>query len=244
MTETGQLLDSILDRSPSHETLVLLFEDMKSNGRYEDMLRYFAQNPGVLSESLRLNGLMTEACLKAGLLEQARDSFQKLSALMAKVVLPGRELAHSLIHIHRHEEAIKILQQYLTFHPEDEAAARLLQQSLALASKGIQETKGAEKVSFKEGDGAPMPEGFATPTMAELYLQQGQRDQAIRIYQKIVELHPEDRDSRKRLQDLIVPDEETRESSVFAEKLQASPTRTMIAALEDWLPRIREIRHA
>jgi tetratricopeptide (TPR) repeat protein len=50
-----------------------------------------------------------------------------------------------------------------------------------------------------EGESAPRPQVFVTETMAELYLQQGFRDEALKVYKQLAEQNPDDASLRERI---------------------------------------------
>ena len=72
---------------------------------------------------------------------------------------------------------------------------------------------------------------FVTETMAELYLQQGHREQALEVYRHLVRLHPDDADLSARLRSL---------ESVQAEELHGVPAISEPQVVADAGPTIRE----
>ena len=54
----------------------------------------------------------------------------------------------------------------------------------------------------EEGTSAAPPEVFVTETMAELYLQQGFRDEALQVYRQLAEMNPNDESLRDRIRSL------------------------------------------
>jgi len=93
-------------------------------------------------------------------------------------------------------------------------------------------------------DAAPEPsppEAFVTETMAELYLSQGHREQALNVYRHLVALHPEDSALRARLDGL----ERTQSASsqgdaaaMASDEVEAGPTiREFLGSLALWRPR-------
>ena len=88
----------------------------------------------------------------------------------------------------------------------------------------------------------PSPD-IATPTLAEVYVTQGQMQEAIKTYERVLEQNPGDDGSRERLQALQGMDaaeapapEPEDEGGRVKEK-----TEKMINTLESWLEEIREI---
>ena len=82
----------------------------------------------------------------------------------------------------------------------------------------------------KAGEEAPGEKGgsLPTPTLAELYIQQGMPEKAAEVYEKLLEDDPDNKEIRERLSAL------GREA--VAPK---SPARRKIQALQGWLKRIK-----
>lgn len=57
---------------------------------------------------------------------------------------------------------------------------------------------------LQEGPSGPRPQVFVTETMAELYLQQGFRDEALKVYRQLAEMNPDDASLRERIAALEV----------------------------------------
>ena len=84
-----------------------------------------------------------------------------------------------------------------------------------------------------------LPE-LATPTLAEIYFKQGQVREAIKVYEKVVEINPQDERSSTRLEEfraMMAADLEEADQEV--DRLREKKER-MIAILESWLSNIRE----
>jgi len=84
---------------------------------------------------------------------------------------------------------------------------------------------------------------IATPTLAEVYVNQGQIQEAITIYEKVVAQNPEDQTSIRRVQELNAlraverpPAVETQEVPRAKQKKQKT-----LALLECWLANIRKM---
>jgi len=84
---------------------------------------------------------------------------------------------------------------------------------------------------------------LATPTIAEIYFDQGQLKAAVSVYEKVVAGNPKDEKSLGRLKELksLVSFEESR---AVQEKGALRTKERMMEILERWLPRIKEIEHA
>jgi tetratricopeptide (TPR) repeat protein len=85
---------------------------------------------------------------------------------------------------------------------------------------------------------------LATPTLAEIYYNQGLIHEAISTYERVVLDNPEDRASTERLEELKQQTVEKPEIKVTAEDALRARTEKMITVLEGWLERIQESGHA
>ena len=84
---------------------------------------------------------------------------------------------------------------------------------------------------------------IATPTLAELYYSQGQIQEAISTYEKILSKNPEDKATMHRLAGLhTLTSEQTRKQIRNNDKLNEEKKK-MIAILQEWLNRIQELSH-
>ncbi|MGH9389621.1 MAG: tetratricopeptide repeat protein, partial [Vicinamibacteria bacterium] len=95
---------------------------------------------------------------------------------------------------------------------------------------------------------APVVE-IETPTMAEIYANQGHFDQALAVYRRIIERHPNETQYRERVEELLMLSRAQRTSSAPStpprrvEDSYAADERT-IRVLDDWLDAIRKSREA
>ena len=95
----------------------------------------------------------------------------------------------------------------------------------------------------------PLPEAdlvteMATPTLAEIYYGQGQLEEALLVYEKVVQERPDDADSARRLAEIRAELSGTVEPVPSPEDRARAGTERMIAVLEDWLSRLQEMGHA
>ncbi len=103
---------------------------------------------------------------------------------------------------------------------------------------------------------APTPAPVAeieTPTMAEIYAKQGHLDQALAVYRRIIERHPNDTQYRERVEELLMLSRAARSPSAAPPAPSTSSKRPedsyradelTIRVLEDWLDAIRKSREA
>jgi tetratricopeptide (TPR) repeat protein len=85
---------------------------------------------------------------------------------------------------------------------------------------------------------------LATPTLAEIYYNQGLVLEAISTYERVILDNPEDKTSIDRLEELKEQIAEKPEIKVTHEDALRAKTEKMITVLEGWLERIQESGHA
>ena len=87
---------------------------------------------------------------------------------------------------------------------------------------------------------SPAVGAFVTETMAELYLQQGHREEALGVYRQLVQLHPEDTALRGRLRSLETASSEVAKEQEPVAAADEGPTiRDFLVALSQCRPRTR-----
>ncbi|MBC8462094.1 MAG: hypothetical protein H8D67_29355 [Deltaproteobacteria bacterium] len=129
----------------------------------------------------------------------------------------------------RFKDATESLKKYLVHKPDDQDALDLLGRI-----KQVKEGAKPKGDVFTE---------IATPTLAELYYSQGQIQEAISTYEKIISKNPEDKASMHRLAELhTLTSEQTRKQIRDNDKVKEKKKK-MIAILQEWLNRIQELSH-
>ncbi|MEE9227210.1 MAG: tetratricopeptide repeat protein [Acidobacteriota bacterium] len=193
---------------------------------------------------------LTEELRRAGKLEEAlatcRQGLEKNPCYHSARASLGR----LYLDLGRFEEAQLELERVLTEVPDNLLAKKMLQNLQAGSSK-----KPAKRASAKSPDRpvhdlppvavspgkAPTRTEPATETLAGVYLQQGHREEAIRVYRRILVAEPGNHSVREKL--------ETLETGPVAEPPPVAapsngggplthPNRKKISALQSWLDRI------
>jgi len=269
MTYYDSLLGEILDRAPSSETLCLVLTELKRTGHTRKViqecirvLRHHPENP-----SLRL--ILAEAYFEEGLLSQAEAEIETAVSQMdryASAYLLRAEIYRTL---KRNDEAVHSLKTYLAHRPQDETALDLLREmetpevvprpEAAQVQEEIIEPAAVEALeppapaameSSALGSEKPGPlleedalSEIATPTLAEVYVNQGQIREAVSIYEKLLAQNPGDHASVQRIQELNAmqgvasPRPEDKQEGPRANRNK----QKTIAVLESWLANIRKM---
>ncbi|MDZ7699873.1 MAG: tetratricopeptide repeat protein [Deltaproteobacteria bacterium] len=89
----------------------------------------------------------------------------------------------------------------------------------------------------------PAPVDFATPTIAELYYEQGEIDAAIATYERVLADNPEHPDAARRLAELRGTSQEEK-TAIDTESPPDDMNKILMDILKRWLPKIRDINHA
>jgi len=227
MTEYEQLLGEILDRGPSSETLCLVLPELKRLGHtrkvIQECIRALQNHP----EDLPLRLLLAEAYFEEGLLSQAEAEIETATSQMDRYASAYWLQAEIYRTQKRNDEALGSLKTYLTLRPQDERALDRLREMGTPEAAPAEAPQAQEEIIEPAVVEAPEPPALkrieplaleaekpefrfeeevlseiATPTLAEVYVNQGQIQEAISIYEKVVAQNPEDQPSIKRIQEL------------------------------------------
>ncbi len=251
MTTSDELYDQILTNGPSSETLFLVLSKLKEEGQLKRVIQECIKALHVYPNDTHIRQLLAESYFSAGLIHQAETELEKVTTQIDGLVIAYKLQAEILSRQKRGEEGIEALKLYLAHRPDDREAIDFLE-----SLKPTEETPGAEAPPHVEQvpppvEGAPeeMPESaeeeglseIATPTLAEVYFSQGQVQEAVITYEKVVAQNPEDERSRQRLEELKsgMPDEPSSEDKEV-DKVREKKKK-MITILEAWRTNIRKM---
>jgi tetratricopeptide (TPR) repeat protein len=268
MTEYDQLLREILDRGPSAETLSLVLAELKRLGHtrtvIQECIRALQNHPHDLS--LRL--VLAEAYVEEGLFSQAEAEIQTAVSRLDQYASAYRLQSEIYRAQKRNGEALQALKTYLALRPQDEGALALLKEmqtpepeatpvsepvqaeiSEPVVAERVEPPAIEEAVSLEVEAEKPefrfeeeLLSEIATPTLAEVYVNQGQLQEAIAIYERVLAQTPEDKTSLIRIQELkdILRAEPPPQEKPAAPKPVQRKEKT-IAILESWLVNIRKM---
>ncbi|RJR47637.1 MAG: hypothetical protein C4576_09255 [Desulfobacteraceae bacterium] len=200
MIMKDDFLDRVLKQAPSSETLFLLLANRKAEGRLKEVIRECIEALGRYPEDARLRGLLAESCYEDGWLSRAESEIETATAKIEELVHLYKLKGLIYSALNKKEDAVKSLELYLAHKPDDNEAVSLLE---SMKPAGESPFKYAPEVDTRTQETAPfsVPE-IATPTLAEVYFAQGQIEEAIATYQKVVDRNPDAERSRNRLEEL------------------------------------------
>ena len=232
MDGSKDILEKILQNEPSRETLFIVLEKLKKEGRWNEMIRTCSRFSEMCPDDIRMKMALAEAYGKVGFLGLAEQELAGAAEIVGNLVPVHKKLAAIYETQHRYEEAISNIRRYLVYFPDDPEALALLEKSLSSIHMA--------PVGESAGD---FFDDLATSTIAEIYFDQGQLDAAVSVYEKLVVKNPHDEKSLVRLQELKAlaqseGDHAHREMETVRNK------EKLIEVMERWLPRIKEIAYA
>jgi len=239
MSENNDLFEEILALEPCSTTTRLLLTRLAADGQYDYVVKYGPKALRSNPHDLKLMKLVAEAYEKMGFMGHAQDMLERACSSIEKFSVLFKDLASLYAKTKHREKAIECLGKYLAHHPNDPEAKALLDTLQTPQGPEIPEPPERE---FAQG--SPTLQDLATPTLAEIYFNQGQIREAIDIYESVLARHPEDHESARRLEELKAM---VRPSAQDLPKLERphgqdhlrARKEKMIAVLGSWLGRIQ-----
>ncbi len=240
METPDDLLQEILVNSPSSRTLFLVLSLIKEQGNPQKVIDECKKALDTYPEDISIRKLLAESYYEVGQVSDAEAVLKETSELFSEFSPSYKLHAEILNAQNKKEEALRMLNLYLAHEPNDKDAVDLFNE-LSSSEKPVVH----EEVDEDETDSASMTSSLpeiATPTLAEIYFDQGQIQEATGIYEKVIAKNPGDESSIKRLNELkemtpVQEDISTEEEGVDSEKHK---TEKFISILESWLGSIRE----
>lgn len=248
MDTPDDLYNQILTSGPSPGTLFHVLSELKAAGQQKRVIQEALKALEVYPKDIQIRKLLAETYFEAGLIIQAEAELEKVTVHIGDLISAYKLKAEIYCKQGRQELAVESLKLYLAHKPDDQEAINFL----GTLQPGEKTPPAAEEVAAPDeeivGVEPDTPEGveptaIATPTLAEIYFNQGQIQEAINTYEKIVTRNPDDEHSRDRyealkklaLEEKVVEDKE----AIGVDKLKQKKEK-MISILDSWLITIRE----
>lgn len=250
MANTDDLYTQILADGPSPKTLFHLLSRLKKEGQLRRVIQESLKALNAYPNDIYIRRLLAESYFEAGLISQAEAELEKVSALIGDLTDTYKLQAQIYMKQNRKREAARSLELYVAHRPNDQEALDFLSTLTPEEEAPVEEVQppveeipaeAEEQLIVEEAPPAEEePPEIATPTLAEIYFEQGQIEEAIDTYQIIVAQDPEDESSKERLEELrtMIAEETAVEEKQLDEVRQKK--EKMIAILESWLANIRE----
>jgi tetratricopeptide (TPR) repeat protein len=250
MANSDELYTRILADGPSPKTLFHLLSRLKKEGQLRRVIQESLKALNAYPNDIHIRRLLAQTYFDAGLISQAETELEKVSVLIGDLTDTYKLQAQIYIKQKRKQEATRSLELYLAHRPDDLEALDFLntlrpeEEAPGEEPQPPSEDIPAEAEEQQMVEEAPAAEEeemeIATPTLAEIYFEQGQIEEAIDTYETILAQDPEDESSRRRLEELktMIAEEKALEEKQIDEIRQKK--ERMIAILESWLANIRE----
>jgi tetratricopeptide (TPR) repeat protein len=249
---SDEFFDQLLADGPSPSTLFRVLSKMKEGGQIKRVIQECIKALNVYPYDIKIRQLLAECYFDANLLAQAEAELEKVTKQIGVFVSAYKLQAEVYSRQKRLDDASKTLSLYLAHNPEDQDAKVILESLMPSETSleaepspqpedaaGVEDAARAEDIAGSiERVEDDVPE-IATPTLAEVYVNQGQINAAIIIYERVLAQNPNDEASRQRLEAL--------KSEMNAEKPDKSEEvdgrrekkKKLLAILEAWLANIR-----
>ena len=243
MAETDNTLDEILNHGPSADSIFIVLARMKKEGRSSEVVQQCIKFLRVYPDDIRLRIILAESYLETGFIGLAEVELEKVRSMIENLIPAYKLLAGIYAKQKRLNETADTLKLYLAHRPAEPEALKLLEE-VEPADEAQLEVGGQTEDGVVEVDEKDAVADLATPTIAELYYTQGRLSSAITIYEKVLNDKPDDIESLKRLTELRgLAVEEPKTEGKEKDDLHVR-TEKLIRILEEWLPRIKEIKYA
>jgi tetratricopeptide (TPR) repeat protein len=239
MTPSNDLINQVLNQGPSQNSIYIILSHMMGEKQNAAVIQGCLKALDLYPDDIRLRQLLAEAYLQLGFIGQAETELNLVIERISGLTGSYKTLAKLYLGQKRMGEAQRLLQLYCLHQPDDMEAVGLLAALPAEEAKPEAEPEeGPEEVSE-----ADVLVQLATPTLAEIYFKQGQLQEAIRTYEKVVARNPHDERSMLRLNGL----KGAAQGPAATKEGVAGPSpketnQRMISVLEGWLTRIRELK--
>jgi tetratricopeptide (TPR) repeat protein len=191
----------IVTKDPSSTAFVPLAEAYRQIGLLDDALEVARLGTNMLPHFSPGFSTMGRILGQIGRIDEAMNAYSKALDIdpQSQAALVG--LARLYLVRGERDQARKILNQAKSFHPYDEKIAdMLIALDLPRPWSEIKKTPPAQELSPQQ-EGPPFESGepIVTATLAEVYVKQGLLDQAIKVYEEVLRLNPDNVAARERV---------------------------------------------
>ena len=251
METSDQFIADILTSGPSPETVFIVLKKLKEDGYHNRVIQEGIKALAIYPNDIRIRHLMAETYLESGRVFEAEKEIIKVVTHLKELISSSCRIQSGIFKKQkRTDKAIEALKQYLLFNPDDAAVLGMLEEleiteeptpvsRLDMVEESIVQEDITEEIKAREAE-ETIPE-IATPTIAEIYFDQGRVKEAITIYEKVIEERPDDEKSRQRLKELQgIWTGNIQEEGTPGEDLVKQKKERMIEILESWLINIRK----
>jgi tetratricopeptide (TPR) repeat protein/predicted regulator of Ras-like GTPase activity (Roadblock/LC7/MglB family) len=196
-----------LSHNPESLVFVPLAEAYRKSGMLDEAIETCLKGLQLHPSYMSARMVLGRAYMEKDLLEEAATEFLKVASADVNNIMAHSLLGQICMKQRKFADAIKEYQKVLSLNPDDANAQQMLNQALELArqNNGRSEFAAAQPVAAsapKESVDAEDRDRKQNLSKAEELSKQGDVDNAIKIYQLILEADPENLVVRQRLKDL------------------------------------------
>lgn len=221
MTTLDGIYDEIVDKIAAPKLRLILLEILKKEEKPERVIKACMKALECFPDDIDIRKLLAETYFEQGSIRLAETELGKLCKVIDDLSSVFKLQAELFRKEGRIEEAIDSLKIYLAHHRSAQEATRLL----------------SELTSPREEEPSVLP----TSTLAEIYYRQGELEEAIKMYEQVVEASPDDEKSKSRLNELKGM-KEAEEHRKAKEEIVKEKKLKLIGILERWLANIEQRR--
>ncbi len=240
MGETDSILGEVSTRDPLPNALFLALNKLKEEGQFREIIQGCPKALSVYPDDIRLRSLLAESYFETGLVDQAEAESEKVTSMIGGLIPAYKLQGKIYIKQQKLKEAHEALKRYLAHNPGDQEALDLLDRIISPEEKTMSKApKALEDITLAEEE-AEITD-LATPTLAEIYYEQGQIREAISTYEKVLSNKPDDEASMQRVSELKALLAEEPDTQIAAKAWVRAKKERTIAILERWLVRLEEL---
>jgi tetratricopeptide (TPR) repeat protein len=228
MGQLDEKYNEIVDKIATPKARLLLLEILKDEGKPEKLIKACHRALESFPDDINIRKLLAETYFEQGFIGLAELELEKISKQINQLSSIFKLRADIFRKEGRTKEAIDSLKTYLNYYGNDQEAARALSE---LSTDDKEETS-----------------VIPTPTLAEMYYDQGEIEEAIKIYEQVIQASPEDEKSKTRLDELksIQQGEKEEiieeEAEIKEEDSSKEKKVKLIGILERWLANIEQAK--
>jgi tetratricopeptide (TPR) repeat protein len=202
----------IVTKDPRSTAFVPLAEAYRQIGLLDDALEATRMGTGMLPHFSPGFSTMGRILGQMGRIDESMSAYAKALSIdrQSQAALVGLARLH-LIRSER-DQARKILTQAKEFHPGDEKISDMLTaldlprpwaeiQQASHSQVAVSQDEAGLAKTGPEATGEPIP----TATLAEIYVRQGLSAKAVKVYQEVLKLNPDNDAARERMMQLREP---------------------------------------
>ena len=221
---------------PASRSFLELAREYHEAGLFEEAAAVCAQGLKYHPHYVSARVLLGRVCFDSGLLDEARSHMEEVLTAVPDNLVARRVVAEICRIQGDMTGALERFRALLAFNAADqETKTRILEIEASLKTGPGEPLEAVAAVPpTKEAVTPPEPEPLATPTLAEIYLQQGLKQKAIEVYREILKGDPENTEALGRLSEL-----EGKPAPAPAPDPAAILVARKVEALSGWLAAIR-----